>query len=177
MKQKPSLYLTVLIFILLSSAECRKHKPINPVDQLPPETHTGAGTIGFLANGQAFTSTYPNVYATYIFTAQDGYSLGINAKNQNVWKLIISTDSLKVGSDGTYSLNNEWFVPFTASGYYYKSGKEFFTKPYLQGELFISHLDSTKQIISGTFWFDAVYTINNNLLHVTDGRFDLHYTR
>jgi hypothetical protein len=40
--------------VILSGSSCKKHKPISPVDQLPPETQTGANTFGCLVNGEVF---------------------------------------------------------------------------------------------------------------------------
>lgn len=183
MKYKFLFLIFSLFFISLTASECKKHKPGNPVDQLPPATQTGAGTIGFLANGQAFTTIYPKVYATYIFTTQDGYSLGINAKgiiNDNKWVLNIVSDSLQIEQNKIYLFNNNLGYGFTAKNSFgggYITTQIYITKPYLQGQLYISHLDSIKQIVSGTFWFDATDTVSNDLVHVTDGRFDLHYTR
>lgn len=178
MKHKFFIFFATLFLISLTASKCRKEKtPANPLDQLPPETQTGAGTIGFLADGKPFTANYPKVYATYIFTTQDGYSLGINAKNGSEWNLGLLSDSLKIQEKNTYLLNNNVFTKNGAWGGYIVLPNEYFTKPYLQGELYISHLDSVKQIISGTFWFNAADTISNEKIQITDGRFDLHYTR
>jgi hypothetical protein len=49
---KPFL-LSFLVSLLIVSG-CRKHKTGNPIDQLPPETQTGANTFGCLVNGQVF---------------------------------------------------------------------------------------------------------------------------
>jgi len=49
---KNILLLTISFFLLSSS--CKKNKPTNPVDQLPPETQTGANTFGCLINGEVF---------------------------------------------------------------------------------------------------------------------------
>ena len=48
-----NLLLLITSFVLLSSS-CKKSKPTNPVDQLPPETQTGANTFGCLVNGEVF---------------------------------------------------------------------------------------------------------------------------
>jgi len=177
MKIRLSFILLSLVLIILTTSECKKHKPVNSIDQLPPETQTGSGTIGFLANGQPITANYPKVYATYIYTTQDGYSLGINAKNGNKWNFGLLSDSLKIQEKDTYPLNNNVFTKNAAWGGYMVLPNEYFTKPYLQGELYISHFDSIKQIISGTFWFDATDTISNKTAQIRNGRFDLHYTR
>ncbi|MBW7840687.1 MAG: hypothetical protein H3C36_13855, partial [Chitinophagaceae bacterium] len=44
------------------------------------------------------------------------------------------------------------------------------------GELWIKKLDPVNQIVSGTFWFDAV-TANGQKVEVREGRFDVRYTQ
>ncbi len=44
------------------------------------------------------------------------------------------------------------------------------------GELFIKKLDTVNQIVSGTFWFDAINS-NGQKVEVREGRFDVRYTR
>ncbi|MGH2649337.1 MAG: hypothetical protein ACRDE8_17285, partial [Ginsengibacter sp.] len=61
MKNKYFLLLVSLIFISLTAGECKKHKPGNPVDQLPPATQTGANTFGCLINGEVFLPKGPSL--------------------------------------------------------------------------------------------------------------------
>lgn len=59
------------------------------------------------------------------------------------------------------------------------------TMPYLlyqtensiySGILNIKNLDTINQTISGTFWFKAINSVGDTV-NVTDGRFDVRYTR
>lgn len=45
-----------LLLLTLSLSGCSKDddRPINPIDQLPPATQTGANTFGALLDGEAF---------------------------------------------------------------------------------------------------------------------------
>ena len=45
------------------------------------------------------------------------------------------------------------------------------------GQVTITHFDQLNQIVSGTFWFDAVEATKGDTVHVTNGRFDMHYTQ
>lgn len=45
-----------------------------------------------------------------------------------------------------------------------------------KGILTVKKLDTINQIISGTFWFTAVNS-NGDTVKITDGRFDVYYTR
>jgi hypothetical protein len=46
----------LLLLVTLSLSCCSKddNKPVNPIDQLPPATQTGANTAGCLVDGKAF---------------------------------------------------------------------------------------------------------------------------
>lgn len=47
-------FLIIAAGLVLLSSGCRKNKPVNPIDQLPPETQTGANTFGCLVDGEIF---------------------------------------------------------------------------------------------------------------------------
>jgi hypothetical protein len=93
----------------------------------------------------------------------------------------IGLDSLKL-EQTTYSLN----TPYVQYGKHAVVNiSNDFSSPLLmystdsttKGEITITHFDQRKQIVSGTFWFDAVETTNGDTVHVTDGRFDMQYTQ
>lgn len=44
------------------------------------------------------------------------------------------------------------------------------------GKLTLTALDKTKQIISGTFYFEAYNEVQNKTIKITDGKFRLKYT-
>lgn len=48
-----SLLIYFLTVTVLTASMCKK-KPVDPIDQLPPETQTGANTFGCLVNGEVF---------------------------------------------------------------------------------------------------------------------------
>ena len=167
----------VIAFAILLSSQCKKPKV---VEQLPPETQTGANVIGFKADGKIYVAKYANVSADYLFLNfpypySNGYFLTIWGKKQNDWHVGLLTDSLRVFQGQTYLLNNYPFSAGTAWALYKKNGKEYYTREYLQGEFRISKLDSINKIISGTFWFDAIDTLSNTTVQIREGRFDLLY--
>ena len=53
----------------------------------------------------------------------------------------------------------------------------YWTDSIITGQLTITHFDQQKQIVSGTFYFDAVEATSGDTVHVTDGRFDMNYTQ
>ena len=55
MKDKFYFHAVLLLFIFSTFEGCKKHTNSgNPIDQLPPETQTGANTFGCLINGEVF---------------------------------------------------------------------------------------------------------------------------
>jgi hypothetical protein len=175
--------LTYLVFFIIASAillssQCKK--PKNEI-LLPPETQTGANVIGFKADGKIYIAKYAKVSADYLFLTfpypySNGYFLTLWGKEQNKWVIGILTDSLQVFEGQIYPLNNYPYTNETAWAVYKNSGKEYYTREYLQGELKITKLDSINKIISGTFWFDAIDTLSNTTVQIREGRFDLQYT-
>ncbi|MEO6837649.1 MAG: hypothetical protein ABI185_04635 [Ginsengibacter sp.] len=55
------LIISSLFFITLTGSKCKKDKPINPVDQLPPATQSGANTFGCLIDGKVFLPKGPSL--------------------------------------------------------------------------------------------------------------------
>ena len=53
MKQVKILTASFLLLLLFAFSQCKKNQT-NPIDELPPETQTGANTFGCLVDGQAF---------------------------------------------------------------------------------------------------------------------------
>jgi len=189
MKQKLSFYLAFLVFILFSFASCRKHKPSNPVDQLPPATQTGANTFGCLINGQAFLpkgpSLGPILQCAYQYLNTDyskGFffqlSAGDDSNSSDVTGIGIYTDSLEIGKmDFQLGANK----PGNAYGLYTRinlSGinMNLYTNNNLPGQLTITKFDEISQIVSGTFWFSVIKNPGDTL-KITDGRFDMQFTK
>lgn len=54
MKRVPALSMFLLAATLLVFVQCKKDKDKTPLEQLPPETQTGANTFGCLVNGEDF---------------------------------------------------------------------------------------------------------------------------
>ena len=167
----------IVAFAILSS-QCKKPKV---VEQLPPETQTGANVIGFKADGKIYIAKYAKVSADYLFLNfpypySNGYYLTIWGKEPNKWVVGILTDSLQVFQNQTYLLNNTPHIRGTAWAVYKNMGKEYYSRENLSGEFKITKLDSINKIISGTFWFDAIDTLSNTTVQIREGRFDLQYT-
>jgi hypothetical protein len=155
---------------------------------LPAATQTGANTFGCLVNGQAFVPKNrnilegPDLQCNYIYT-DGGYGLTVAGGNKNsdgtLTGVIVSTDSLPVRQGQTLIFKT--FAPGDADAsytLYYPSGSEnqYVTNSAVSGQMIITKLDTIKQIVSGTFYFDAVNE-SGSTVKITNGRFDMHYTR
>ncbi|MEP6465520.1 MAG: DUF6252 family protein [Parafilimonas sp.] len=173
---------------------CKKHTtvPANPVDQLPPATQVGANTFGCLVDGQVVVIHKPlfdlspdyNCFYQLIYNSTTGYVFYLSATDKtdgcHFKEVGIRLDSLaleemtyplntlqvKGGRSGIFSISNSCSLPVT--GYY--------TDNTVTGELTITHFDQQQQIVSGTFYFNAIEQTTGDTVHVTNGRFDMHYT-
>ncbi|MGH2643347.1 MAG: DUF6252 family protein [Chitinophagaceae bacterium] len=174
------LLLSFTLFLLC----CHKKEPPQP--QLPPATQTGAGTFGCKINGQIDTANYADnfgAFATYLhlvyppeYSFEDGYFLTVHGEKRNKWGITLKTDSLQIYEDSTYTLGSH--RKGTAYAIYLNyPGTPYYTQDSLEGKMTITKIDETNQIISGTFWFDAIDTITEEKVQVRDGRFDLLYTK
>ncbi|MDP1764807.1 MAG: hypothetical protein Q8L07_13070 [Sediminibacterium sp.] len=176
-------------FVLLSSS-CRKNKPVNPVDQLPPETQTGTNTFGCLVNGQVFkpggaSLSGGSLQCNYQLLPNNGYYFVLigryrNNNNGSGSSVGLYTDSLNLIEGAKFNLKTRINGNPSASYSFYTSAislQSYETDGNLyKGELWIKKLDTVNQIVSGTFWFDAVNT-NGQKTKIREGRFDMRYTR
>ncbi|MEO9100410.1 MAG: hypothetical protein ABI267_08820 [Ginsengibacter sp.] len=192
MKYKFFFILTSLFFITLFASECKKHKPSNPVDQLPPETQIGANTFGCLINGEAFLPKGPSLspilqcaYQYLNTNYSQGYFFQLSAGNKrnssNVFGIGIFSDSLAI-KEGVFTLNEN--QKRNAYGLYSRFQEQgnivestiLYTKSNLSGQLIITKFDEINQIVAGTFWFNVVKSPGDTI-KVTDGRFDMQFTK
>jgi len=188
MKTLYPILLIVFSFTLLSSS-CKKHviQPVNQLSLLPPATQTGANTFGCLINGQAFVPKNqnilegPNLQCNYIYTA-GGYYFSASGSNKNsngtLTSVIVETDSLAIAQGQTLTFRTSASGNANAACALFPNYTivQYFTSNSVTGELTISKLDPAKQIVSGTFYFNAVSSTGDTV-KITDGRFDMPYTR
>jgi hypothetical protein len=181
---------TLLLFcIALLSAKCKKENiPVSELSKLPPETHTGANTFGCLVNGQAFLPKTPllggpSKQCSYIYTNGGYYFVASGFTSSSTADpgigIQVQTENLPISADATIPLL-KYFTPGMASGsynLYYNTYNDFYnTNDTVKGELHITYLDEVKQIVSGTFYFDAINK-KGEKVEVRNGRFDMYFTR
>ena len=179
------LLLLAASFILLSSS-CKKNKSDNPIDQLPPETQTGANTFGCLVDGKVFLPKGdpfggPIIKAQYQFVnGKQGFGISGRRSDGETGQLVgIIGDSVRV-EIGTFNLTSLSAGKFRG-GYTYSDltnpiGISYYTNEIQTGQLTIKKFDIINQIVSGTFWFDAKNS-SGQIVQVREGRFDLPYVR
>ncbi|MGY3088615.1 hypothetical protein ACVWYF_001648 [Hymenobacter sp. UYAg731] len=168
----------LLLAALLGLSQCKK-KDIDPIDQLPPATQTGANTIGCLINGQAWTPQGYDGSANYSVVYDPTYRQGtLNIAAYRYANSQAKQDAIGVFSDsllsgtGRYKLrtlghHGAGYVNGAANCTYYSTD----ATTYCRGELIITRLDKQVGIISGTFNFTLAKP-GCDTVRVTQGRFD-----
>jgi hypothetical protein len=140
--------------------EKKDPEPVEP--ELPAETQEGKNTIGFLADGVIWVPkgaiNVPKFEISY-------YQGDLYLRAYNVDSEDFALD-IKISGTGTYPIVPDSIGTNAAFGRY--EIDEMHT-----GELIITKLDTVQRIISGTFYFDAVY--RNDVVQITEGRFDFQY--
>lgn len=170
------------LFFVLTAANCRK--------ELPPETQEGKGTFGCLINGEVFKpkgvllgSPSLTCYYQQLSPGDSGYVFSISAADlsvsDNVKAVILGVGSLKLRQGQAIVLANgvnigEGRGQYTGESRYTRDYYK--TTPNVTGVMNIERFDEALQIVSGTFWFNAVNSTGEEV-KVTNGRFDLKYTR
>ena len=172
------LVLLALSLLLTMGMQCKKEQ--TGIDALPPATQEGKGTFGCLVNNEVFLpkgnfSSGNPINCAYQFAYMENkYYLAVGASN-NSNNLIDLTISYKgTGTNiGIHDLQSSSDNQYSGEYTIYKGGSinNFKTTEVFKGELNITKFDPINQIISGTFWFDAVND-KGEKIEVREGRFD-----
>ncbi len=177
------LLIFALFFITLTTSKCKKDKPNNPIDHLPPATQEGKNTLGFLLNGQPWTPQGNNGTANLSVDVDFRFNQGIfgiaayriiNSNNREYFGIGIS-DSLNFISSnnslvmGKNSLSKSRFSPNSCDMSFYD------TTVFRNGELIITKLDQTNRIIAGKFNAILFQKGCGDTIKITNGRFDMKY--
>ena len=168
--------------LLLGLTACNKD-----VDELPPQTETGANTFGAKVNGVYWVpARFGILPADDLLEARFNSpgSLLITAKNFSASPKETQFEIQIVGVDGpgTYLMNKSVVRPTAAEPYAYYVRRvltpedEWITDTQYTGTVTITKLDTHNKIVAGTFEFQAGSTVNaGGVLTVSDGRFDIKY--
>lgn len=174
-----SLLLLLLPALLIAGCKKSDTTPANPIDQLPPATHTGANTFGCLINGEPFS---------VIGKSYRGAPSGVTAipYTNTAWYIDGQLEHRSVTL--SFDFNSNPTVPgtFTMAGhcpywgfyFNYPNGTgpngstDYHTDSTHIGTVTITHY--TKTFAAGTFQFDAMNG-DGDIVHITDGRFDIQF--
>ena len=189
MKERHTLLLLLPLLMILLSCNKDDDKPVEPVDLLPPITQTGANTVGCLVNGEALLPKgggmsgnkncfYQFVGGRYYF----GLSF-ISSVNNGTKSVSLFTRKMVIEEGQTYILDAQRFIDTIGrgGGYSHRNFNEkiedlFYTTPGNTGEMTIKKLDFENNIVSGTFWFDAIND-DGEIVEIREGRFDMRFTQ
>jgi len=171
---------TVVLFLFSSCS--KKDDCDDPIDCLPAMTQTGANTAGSLVNGEALIpggqslNSGPVLEAIYNYSRDDDSVFVLSFKNlrgegNKMLKITIRNEKLVEGK--TYELSSPESNQTGSYNDLHMGG--FVTNQENTGELFISKIDEERQIVSGTFWFDAEETRSGEIVKIRNGRFDVPY--
>ncbi|MDT0650602.1 DUF6252 family protein [Autumnicola edwardsiae] len=166
----------LIVLLLFNFNSCSKQDDCdNPLDCLPPATQTGAGTIGCLVDGKPFTPGGnqlggPTQQVFYQFV--DGeYHFGLFAINKRGDR----NEAIGLNSKGIILENSAYTLSLeiTSQNATYKIGAiRFETTQENTGEIIFTKFDENTNIVSGTFWFDAVNEAGE-VVEIREGRFDM----
>ncbi len=172
-----------LLLLLISLSSCSKQDDCeNPVDCLPPATQVGANTAGCLVNGRVLLPSGRSLGSGSVLHSQynyfqNEYLFSITIRDRDNNDLVqVRSGNIKLAEGEKYTLIEKSDSNF--SGVYIiggaGSGIGYLTTQQEIGEFEIIKLDESKNIISGTFWFDAI-NIDGEIVQIREGRFDVRY--
>lgn len=166
MKQRLKFMMYVAGVALLFNS-CKK------TDPLPKPTQEGLNTFGCKINGEVWiptgTSGPGGTKPTLAVLKQDGtFRISANSPQQLFDMNIPKVGSIKIG---------EYILGTTSDsfGYFNDGSTSFLTDRTHLGKVTITFFDSNKQIISGTFQFQAKDRNSEKVIEISDGRFDITY--
>ena len=161
-------------------AACKKDKTnVEPADQLPLATQTGANTFGCLVNGELFINKGADGNnSNYRLTVDPNFQNGslqirVYSLQNNKYKKI-NINSNNINSVGTYNVfgnGGPLFIDFINENTQCSFNQNI--NCYLNGRLIVTRYDIFNGIFSGSFEFklkDPSY--NCDTIRITEGRFD-----
>jgi hypothetical protein len=181
MKHFSKLLLCLSLFILFIQSSCKKEK-------LPPETATGANTLGCKVNGEIFVPSGGDPTIGWYPVQGGGVSVGnvngmrveATSKNQKFIDLYIKN----INAPGIYNLDKntspfpDATKPESYGSYAVKDNNgnysTFVTNSSYSGWINVKHI-LPGGIYAGTFEFTAYNIQTGDTVKITDGRFDVKY--
>ncbi len=190
MKTKQYLLIAFAALLLFFQGSCEKDNKC-PNYELPPATQTGANTIGCKVNGQVCIPKIAGLFSLktkrLCYNEENGelnlyFYFIANDKDIecNYPRMSINLSADSISNEGVYNIFSS-VVEIDYSDGGGGSALHHYSATGYTGQLFISKLDKTSRIISGTFDYEAIRWIIsdeydfNQIAQVTEGRFDFTY--
>jgi hypothetical protein len=169
---------------MFTASRCKK-------EELPPETQEGKNTFGCYINGELLVpgggglGPIKTCYYQSIYPGESGYVFQLEAKRSEdndcgLRTVTITLDSVRIVEGNTYKLgiykigngNGRYnhYPPICGDPIKFETFDE------SSGEIYFKKFDEVNHIAAGTFWFTAVNSMGDTV-KITDGRFDMKYTR
>lgn len=162
----------LVLIVLMMLLGCDRN-PIGPSSSnidttLPPSTTIGNNTFGCILDSKLWLKeNYSSISGDY----GHGYMVITMKRNElkNNDIIMIRTPNNSVFMPGIYNFDSD-----NINAYYRKGESYYYTNDSLGGILEITKLDSINFILSGKFKFKAL-NLNNNVVKIDSGRFDVKY--
>ncbi len=175
-----------LAIFAFSVTACKKPQvePENDSIELPPKTQEGKHTFGCLLDGEVFVAGYENVnplgsIPLIVKYNESSTYLAIQGKRRSE-NDAIERVSIKIYAPegvGTYNMffTTDEYVGYGGVGDVIGCG--FYHDLDNKGNVTITHLDTIKNTVSGTFAMELINPdcSEKQTLSITDGRFDVRY--
>ncbi len=179
MKKNTTIWL-LLIALCSIFASCKKETTNLKEEQLPPETQTGAFTIGFKVDGIIYSAKgkgglLADQHMYYSYTADSSFNIGAGSIINKKFSIDINFKGNSLGYvnipyPATFSDNSNGTIPGSSNTYS--------TNSINTGNIIIKYFNGTfysgnaGTILVGTFDFYAA-NANGKVVHITEGRFDI----
>jgi hypothetical protein len=174
----------IFLFFAIVLTLCGCNNDDNKNETLPPATQIGANTAGCLVDGEILIPKGNNNIFQCFYQLVDGeyyFSISFRDKSSNISKACtIISRKADIEQGKSYLLNIGNSDDVVGYGGEYNIG---ITEPFSYdtnsvtiGELTITKLDFTNNIVSGTFWFDAINS-SGEIKKIREGRFDAQFTQ
>jgi hypothetical protein len=155
--------LLVFIFFLLSCKE----------DDLPKPTQNGSGTFACKVDGEVYIPSIQDFKRSAKNAILDNNTIvisGLKENSNSKEAIVLNIRNFK--GEAAYNLSEKDVDHFAL---YYLNGQYYYTNADYTGKVTITHFDETKKIVSGTFDFKVLDTQTNEVVNISEGRFDLYY--
>ena len=163
-------YLLLLIGIIFCLTSCKKDKDKKPVARLD--------IFECKVNGQLWLPEVSNAWIEN--KLESSYQSGVFSVSARKKRGLPNPISEKIYYSGYFFTTGEyeltgWPHDMSFSKILDNSLHIFRTDSLHTGKVTITKVDTVAGIIAGTFYFDAIDTTTNEVVHITEGKFDVKY--